>query len=121
MSLPKQASIRVHNNQSEWRFEWSGFDGDDCFQNFRLAVTEQGTTRHFYVGAAVVWTLRWLTRFFEDQTLERAQGHIPVFRCGQDYRLVIKTGSRQEEFYLKSPEVLLDREFLRQYEGNEET
>ena len=116
MPLPRQATICVRTNESEWRFEWRDFDGDDCFASFKMAVKDRGVTRHFDFGAAVVWSLRWLNRFFENKTLEKTQGGLEVYRHGQDYPLVLDAGGGQEEFRLQAPEVLLDREFLPRYD-----
>jgi hypothetical protein len=121
MPLPSQATIRVHSNESEWRFEWSGFDGDDCFNGYRLTVTENGTERSFDFGAAVVWSLRWLNRFFKDQSMEKTRGAISVVRVGQDFKLTFVHDGKQEEFHLKRPEVELDREFIPKYDGEAET
>ena len=118
MSLPSQASIRVRNGESEWRFQWSGFDGDDCFERFYVTVTERGVMRRFELGGAVVWSLRWVNRFFENKSLERPQGGgLRVYRHVQDYRLVLDSDGVEEEFSLMNPEVDLDREFLPMYDG----
>jgi hypothetical protein len=119
--MPKQATIRAHNNEAEWRFDWSGFDGDDCFQSYRLTVTERGVTRSFDFGAAIVRSVRWLNRFFKDQSLEETRGGISVCRSGQDYKMAFEIDGKQEEFHLKSPEVQLDREFIPRYDGEDET
>ena len=119
MSLPREASIRVRSSESEWRFDWSGFDGDDGFQSFRATVTGPGVARHFDLGPAVVWSLRWLNRFFADQSLEKTQGGLRVYRRGNGYRMEIETGGGQEEFHLSNPEIDLDREFLPKYDATE--
>jgi hypothetical protein len=121
MSLPRQAAIRVNNNESEWRFDWSGFDGDDCFHRSGLTVTEKGVTQCFDFGSSAVWGLRWLNRFFKDQSLEKTQGGLAVFRSGQDYKLAFEYDGRQVEFHLKSPQIQLDREFIPKYDGDDET
>ena len=121
MSLPKSACIRVHNGESEWRFDWSGFDGDDGFESFRATITDHGVTRHFDFRSAVVWSLRWLNRFFADPKLTKTQGGLCVYRSGQDLRMVFEYDKKSQEFHLASPEVNLDREFLPKYDGDEET
>jgi hypothetical protein len=121
MSLPRQATIRVHNNESEWRFDWSGFDGDDCFHRSGLTVIEKGATRSFDFGASVVWGLRWLNRFFKDQSMEKTRGGISVVRAGHDLTMTFEHDGKKEQFHLKSPEVELDREFIPKYDGEDET
>jgi hypothetical protein len=121
MSLPRSASILIRNSESEWRFDWSGFDGDDCFENYRVTITARGVARHFDFGRAVVWSLRWLNRFFADQKLEKTQGGLCVYRSGRDLRMVLEFDQAQQEFHLINPEVQLDREFLPRYDGEDET
>ena len=45
---------------------------------------------------------------------------IRVYRHGQDYRLVIEEGEKEHEFYIVSPKVFLDREFITRYDGTGE-
>lgn len=119
-SLPESASIRVHGIESEWRFDWDGFDGDDCFQSFRITVTEPGLTQDFDFGPSVVWSLRWLNRFFANETQTQTRGGLSVYRSGQDFRMAFEYNRKQHEFHLRSPQVQLDREFLPLYDGEEE-
>jgi len=121
MSLPRSASIRVRGSESEWRFDWSGFNGDDCFESFRATITDRGETRQFDFGSAVIWSLRWLNRFFADQTQTKTQGGLSVYRSGQDFRMVFDHDKKQHEFHLTRPEVQLDREFLPRYDSEDGT
>src|SRR5690349_3201008 len=105
MALPKSAFIRVHNAESEWRFDWSGFDADDCFESFRLTITDRGVTRQFNFGSAVVWSLRWLNRFFADQKQEKTRGGLCVCRSSRDYRMTFEYDKKPQEFRLTNPEV----------------
>ena len=119
MSLPSQACIRAFNSESKAAIHFAGFDGDDCFASLRVTVTERGVTRRFELGGAVVWSLRWLNRFFENKTLERTQGGLSVYRHGANYRLLLESAGKEEEFRLSSPAVVLDHEFLPRYDGTE--
>ena len=121
MSLPRSASISVRGSESEWRFDWSGFDGDDCFESFCATITDRGETRHFDFGPAVVWSLRGLNRVFMDQAQTKTQGGLSGYRSGQDFRMVFDHDKKQHEFYLARPQVQLDREFLPRYDGDDET
>ena len=79
-------------------------------------------TRHFDFGSAVVWSLRWLNRFFADRKLTKTQGGgLCVCRSGQDLRMTFEHDKKLQEFYLTSPEIHLDREFLPRYDDDDET
>jgi hypothetical protein len=92
-------------------------------------VSSLGEIRRFNFGAAVVCSLRELSRFFRDESRATIAGGFrnpdsrsyDIHRCGKDYRLVVSTGNDQarEEFQLERPEVFMDREFLQEYDGHQ--
>jgi hypothetical protein len=127
VSLPSQASIRVRAGESEWRFDWRDFDGDDCFGNFQITAVTNGQTRSYDFGPSVVSAVKKLNRFFRDGNRETVGGgfrnpdirYYDVYRSSQNYRLAIRfEGSAlHDEFQLTGPEMHLDPEFLVQYYG----
>jgi hypothetical protein len=127
MSLPSQASIRIHTKESEWRFDWRDFEGDDCFQTFEITVVEEGRTRHYDFGACVVQAVRKLNRFFEDPTQATVGGgfrnpdirYYDLHRSPDQYRLVVRFegNALHDEFVLSEPQTDLDAEFCRRYYG----
>lgn len=128
MSLPSHTSISVRACETQWRFQWCGFDGDDSFGSFRVTVAENGQEREFDFGPCVVRAVRKLREFFRGGGQDTVGGgfrnpdirYYDVYRvaAGQ-YRLVIRfEGSGlHEEFHLKEPNLNLDPEYLRFYDG----
>ncbi len=48
--------------------EWFDFDGDDCFNNFQITVTNQDESRRYEFGRCAVSSLRKASRFFRNKT-----------------------------------------------------
>jgi len=113
--MERAPHIRLTSGESETRFEWSGFDGDDCFSSLRVSVTAGGELRHFEFGPCAAFGLRRLTKFFSDSTqtaVELGFRHPDILQCdvsrsGDDYRLVVRyEGSGlHEEFHIYRPAV----------------
>jgi hypothetical protein len=108
--------IRLKSDESETRFEWSGFDGDDCFSDFRIIVTTAGQSRQFEFGACALHGLRKLIKVFSDPNQGAAElgfRHPDIRWCdvhrlgNEDYRLIVRyEGSGlHEEFRFHRPEV----------------
>lgn len=122
-AMKTTADIRVKGNSAEAKFEWRGFDGDDCFNDFHINVTTEGETRRFDFGPCAVHGLRKLRKFFQDESLgEAGLGFrnpdvrtCDVHRAGDGYRLVVRfDGSGlKEEFLIDQPQLQIDDEFLR--------
>ena len=100
------------------RFEWSGFDGDDCFEDFQITVTADGQSRSFEFGPCAASGHRKMTRFFNDPT-QTTVGlsfrhpdirHCDVYRLGDDYCFVVRfEGSGLlEEFHIHRPNLQID-------------
>ncbi|MES2709278.1 MAG: hypothetical protein V4726_21960 [Verrucomicrobiota bacterium] len=120
------AHIRLRSGDTEMRFDWLGFDGDECFQDFHVTYVSGGDERRFEFGPCVVWGVRKLTRFFTDPTqLTAGLGfrhpdirYCDVHRSGESYRLVVRyEGSGlHEELHIERPSVHVADEFLGAYD-----
>ena len=66
--MERTAQIRLESRDSELCFNWLGYDGDDCFQDFHLTCRLGTAEQPFDFGPCVVWGLRKLSRFFSDPT-----------------------------------------------------
>jgi len=130
MNLPRNASISARAIKSEWKFEWSGFDGDDCFNEFNIVVLNFGNESRFEFGPAVVRSLRNLNRFFNEDDGKGVSGG---FRCpdirtydlerkGEDFLLVLSTdnGKKKHEFSISNPEISCNTSFLKEYDGHDD-
>jgi hypothetical protein len=105
--------IQLTSEELQTRFEWSGFDGDDCFSAFQITVTADGQSRLFEFGPCAAAGLRKMIRFFSDSTQDTVGlgfrhpdiRHCDVHRLGDDYRFVVRfEGSGlHEEFHLYRP------------------
>jgi|GEM_PF-7045558 len=110
--------IRLTSGESQTRFEWSGFDGDDCFEDFQITVTAYGQSRSFEFGPCAAAGLRKMTRFFNDVTQptvgpsfrHRDIRHCDVYQLGDDYRSAVRfEGSGLlEEFHIHRPILQID-------------
>jgi hypothetical protein len=113
--MEQALNIRLTSDESEALFEWTDFDGDDCFSGFCVTVTTGGESRRFEFGPCVAWSHRRLTKFFRDTTQTAVElgfrnpdaRHCDIHRSGHDYRLVIRyAGSGwHQEFHLHRPAV----------------
>jgi hypothetical protein len=113
--MERVARIRLTSDESETRFEWSGFDGNDCFSDFQITVTTAGQFWHFEFGPCAAYGVRRLTRLFTDTTQMSAElgfqhpdiRHCDVHRSGEDFRLIVRYESSglHEEFHIHRPAV----------------
>ena len=121
-SVKTSADIRIKGDSMEVSFEWRDFDGDDCFNDFRINVTTETGTRRFDFGGCAVSGLRKVSRFFRNETPNTVSGgRNPDIRCYDLYRE--KDGYRLgvsfegsglcEEFYVRNPRTQVDDEFMR--------
>ena len=118
--LKRAAHIKVTSGGSEARFDWGGFDGDDCFSDFHVTVLAEGNSRRFDFGPCAGFGLRKLSRFFRDTTQAEAGlgfrypdiRYCDIHRLGDEYRLVIRfEGSGLfEEFCIRQPVVHIQEE-----------
>ncbi|HTC95963.1 MAG TPA: hypothetical protein VK699_21150 [Terriglobales bacterium] len=121
--MKSTANIQVKSDLTEVQFEWLGFDGDDCFDDFHIKITSAKDTRRFDFGPCAVYSLRKLTRFFKDATQPTASGGFrhpdirsyEMHRLDGGYRLVVsfEGSGLKEEFHIHNPLVQIDDEFLK--------
>jgi len=102
-------------------FEWLDFDGDDCFSDFHIIVSQEAGTRRFDFGPCVVSSLRRLAEFFTDQTQLTVGGgfqhpdirYYDVHREHDGYCLAIRFENEpSERFHIPAPLVQIDDGFL---------
>jgi hypothetical protein len=121
------AWIVVKDDAVELRFEWTHFDGDDCFEDFQIIVSDRAQTQRFEFGGCVISGLRELSRFFGDKREPSVSGGFrnpdirtyDLYRDDDRYRLAIRfegVGLAQE-FHTRNPVVQFDRAFLNEYDG----
>jgi hypothetical protein len=113
--MERAPHIQLTSEGTEARFEWSGFDGDDCFADFHVTVTAGGQAHRFEFGPCAAYGLRRLRRFFTDPTQTAAElgfrhpdiRHCDVYRSGENYRLRVRyEGSGlHKEFHISRPAV----------------
>ena len=125
--MRNSASIRVKSDDAEVLFLWHGFDGDDCFNDFRIEISNRSGTERFDFGGCVVWGLRKLVWFFRGK-LDKAGGgfRFPDIRTydltrtedGYLLQISLETANRSEQIRLSNPTLIMDDEFLRDYDGN---
>jgi hypothetical protein len=109
------------------RFDWLGFDGDDCFEDFHITFCEGGPSIHFGFGTCAVRGLKEVARFFSDASQTTVGGgfrhpdirYYDLYRSGEDYRLVVRyEGSGlHEEIWIRQPAVHVADQFLKEYYG----
>ena len=119
------AYILLQSRDVEMRFDWLGFDGDDCFEDFHVTYVSGSGAQRFDFGPCVVGGLRKLTHFFSDPTklvVESGFRHpdvrlCEVYREDESYRVVIRfEGSGlHEELHISQPWVQVGA-FLKEYD-----
>lgn len=127
-TMERTAHICLQGTDTELRFDWLGYDGDDCFRDFHVTVRSRSGERRFEFGPCVVWGLRKLSRFFSDPTQQNAElgfrhpdiRHCDLHRAGDGYRFVVRyEGSGlHAEFHVDRPSVHIGDEFLRAYDAD---
>ena len=123
--MKDSAQIRVKGDLTEMRFEWGGFDGDDCFGDFQISVTNEADVKRFDFGPCALHGAQSYTDFLRISPKQRsAWGSVtPTFRrCDvhrlpSGYRLVVRFEGNQlhEQVDVFSPLVHIDDEFLKQH------
>jgi hypothetical protein len=121
--MRQTAHVHLKSQAIEVQFEWLDFDGDDCFNDFRIQVITATGTRRFDFGGCAVHGLRTVSRFFRN-VKERTVGggfrnpdirYYDVYREKDGYRLVLRFEGNglREEFYIQNPSTEIDDEFMR--------
>ena len=124
--MEESTSIHLKDSLTDVRFEWSDFDGDDCFQSFQISVDEGNQSQKFDFGACANAGLRKLSKFFSDISQETTGlgfrnpdiRYCDLFRNGNVYRLVIQYegNNLHKEFILNEPVIYIDDAFLKSYD-----
>jgi hypothetical protein len=128
VQIPESSSIKLFADGSSWTFKWSGFDGDDCFASFRIAIAQQGHEEFFDFGPCVVRSLRQVAKFVVQQSpgTSVSGGFQNPGICsfelrtdGERYELIVEKENPElkKYFALKRPSFDLDERFLRAYGG----
>jgi hypothetical protein len=127
-SIVRDAHIHLKSESAEIRFDWLGFDGDDCFKDFYITVTYGGQTRCFNFGWSAVYGLRKLSRFFADSAQPTVSGsfsgpdlrQFDLQRTGEGYRLILRFegATSHEEFHIRNPSVHVADEFLKSHDAS---
>jgi hypothetical protein len=117
------ADIRIKGDSTEVSFEWCGFDGDDCFNDFHINVITETGSRRFDFGGCAVNGLRQFSRFFRNGTQNKVSGgfrhpdirYYDLYREKDGFRLVVRfeDSGLCEEFYVRNPRTEIDDEFMR--------
>jgi hypothetical protein len=123
--MKNNAHVRVKGHSIEMLFEWLDFDGDDCFKDFHVNVVNETNTQRFDFGPCAIHGLRKVCKFFKEITETTVSGGFrypdvrsyDVQRIDDGYRVVIRFegGGLHEQFYIPSPSVQVDDEFLEVY------
>lgn len=119
------AQISVSDASIVIRFVWVGFDGDDCFSDFHIDVTDKSGTKQFSFGPSAVHGLRKVSRFLNDHTQEPVSlgfrypdiRSCDVSRIDGGYRLGVRfEGSGlTEQYCVQNPSIRFEDEFLADY------
>ena len=128
LDIPDQASIALVGAESELRFLWKGFDGDDSFAEHSIEVLQGGETSRHDFGGCAVNGLRKVTRLIgSDQDGKSEHGFRnpePIFyslerrKDEMTLRIEDDKGRTVLVHRLISPNVRNDGAFLAAYDGD---
>ena len=108
-------------------FHWHDFDGDDCFRDFHIDILNGTQAERFEFGECVVWGLRKSVRFFRGKLDSAGSGfRFPDIRTydltrtddGFSLQIRLEAANRSEEIRFSNPTLILDDEFLKEYDGD---
>jgi hypothetical protein len=124
--MPPNALIKLETASDRLCFDWSGFDGDDCFGSFVISVFCNDHLHSFDFGACAVQLLRKMSRFLSSPSQPSVGGGFrhpdirtyDLHRIDDGFRLVVQfEGSGlHEEFTLVRPTIEDSRAFLSAYD-----
>jgi hypothetical protein len=119
------ALICAKNTATDVQFVWTGFDGDDCFNDFHVVVTTKGGTQQFNFGSCAVYALRKLSTCFRGVGEPSASlgfrnpdiRSCDVLRLNDGYRIKVQFEGNgfSREFVIQKPSLELHDEFLAEY------
>ena len=119
--LAKKVSITLQDEALSVVLSWDCFDGDDCFEDFRIRATQRNSDPRVYeFGPCAIRAVRKMKQFLGDVAQQSVGGgfqHPDVrtydwYRIGSDLKLLVKfEGSKFEaEHTLKSPTIQIAEE-----------
>ena len=117
----RAVKIGLKDDTQEVVLAWERFDGDDCFEDFRITVTPRGSdVRVYEFGPCAVRAVRKMKLFLSDISQQSVSGgfrhpDIRTYdwqRSGSELTLVVKfEGNRLVAHHvMKSPEVSFTQE-----------
>lgn len=117
----KSVRVALKDGHLEVLLAWEQFDGDDCFEDFRIIVYPRGSVSHVYeFRPCAVHAVRKLKEFISDSSVQSVGGGFrhpdirtyDLHRVGADLRLAVKfEGTRFEALHvLESPEIRFEEE-----------
>jgi len=128
--MESTAQICLSSRDAELRFDWLGFDGDDCFREFSVTYRSGADEQRFEFGPCAVRGLRKLSCFFSDPAQESAGmgfrnpdiRYCDISREAGGYRVVVRYDGNglHEEFLLGSPSLHMENKFLKDYYGDDD-
>jgi hypothetical protein len=120
--MERASYILLKSDDVEMRFDWLGFDGDDCFRDFHITVAAGGQPKRFDFGPCVVSGLLKCVRFFGDTAQNTVGGSFrhpdtrsyDLYRSKEGYRLAVcfEGPELHDEFHIQQPAVHIADEFL---------
>jgi len=124
--LPRYARIWIKSGGlTEACFEWLDFDGDDCFMDFHINITNDRGSHHFAFGPCAVNGLRKLSKFFKDRSRTSVSGgfrhpderYYELHRIAGGYRLDVRfeETNLNEQFSIPCRYLEFDDKFLGLY------
>ncbi len=119
--LAESVSITLDDAALSVALKWDRFDGDDCFEDFRITVTPRDSDSRVYeFGPCAVHAVRKMKRFLADQGQQAVGGGFrypdvrtyDLYHFGSDLRLVVKFegSSFEAQHEMKSPVVRISEE-----------
>jgi hypothetical protein len=112
--------ISMSDGSMDVKVRWLKFDGDDCFDEHLLIINGQ---RLDFGGCHVSGFRKWMK--LVDGLVDNIESGFRnpeittyrVSRIGQDVRIEIKKSGEDRIVDLKNPNIIADREFLREHWG----
>jgi hypothetical protein len=112
----RDVTIGLKDDTQEVLLAWERFDGDDCFEDFRITITPRGSdVRVYEFGPCVVRAVRKMKLFLSDNAQQSVSGgfrnpDVRTYdwqRSGSELRLVVKFEDRglAAEHVIKNPEI----------------
>ena len=115
--MTQTTQIALRSTTTTALFDWSSYDGDDCFEIFRIIVSAEGETQQFDFGPCAIRAVRMMKEFLADDTKAEVGGgfrnpdirYYDIYRSMGRLRIVIRfEGSGlNKEFIISDPDILI--------------